>query len=455
MDGQILIAGCLEQLHAQWTRFVRSDRARLLVWRAAQEEAPFIDAFIARECEPDAAETPDLFVQLSTPFNGEAGHADALSRELSALRADEALLPQAALPAAVARAEACSLGAHAQAAARRSVALGPAGGAVAQDDIAALLRALSALRGALIDDACPALLAVWLTPGAVSSWRAYLLWLQRVLHCTPKNLRFLVVDSAADLHYAPLAESTPAHVVVQACELPVFAAIEQLAIDADRGSPDGAFRRLQAQLARRLGTGDLAGAQSTGAAAVALAEQHGWPQLAAFVQLTLAAAYHAADRRHEAIVAYAEAERTGARSEAQERAAGASSETAAYGSRIRLHGNLGQAAVWLSSRAYQGAADAYERSARLAHALGDASTELTAYRLASVCEGALANADAAWEHGMQGVRVGLAMDAETRRYVSLSELAQHMRALTERHHAYSAHRGPLERQLAALLRPHP
>ena len=422
------IVVCLAELRAQWTRFVGQAGTRLLVWRAADEEEPFIDAFVAQECEPTAAETPDLFLQLSSPFTGELEHADKLADELAALFA------QAPGP----RPERGATPDHAL----RSRA-----------DIAALVRALSSLRAALAEGACGAVLAVWLTPDAVSSWQSYLLWLQRLLQQAPGTVRFLVVERTSAPRYALLAESAPERVIVQPSGLAVFAAIEQLTIDADRGSHDGKFRRLQAQLAARLGADDLAGARSTGAAALAVALEQGWPQLAAVVQMTLAGAYSAADKPHEAILAYAEAERMGALSEERERNAHTLAGLPAYGAKIRLHACLGQAAVWLASRAYQGAAIAYEQSARVAHGLGDACAELDAYRMASKCHAALCDAEAAWQRGMQGLRVSLTMDSETRQSSSLADLAAHLRSLTRRYRVYSAHRGPLEAQLATLLQP--
>ena len=41
--------------------FVQCKDARLLIWRAADEEQAMIGAFFAKECEAESAETPDIF----------------------------------------------------------------------------------------------------------------------------------------------------------------------------------------------------------------------------------------------------------------------------------------------------------------------------------------------------------------------------------------------------------
>jgi len=420
------ITARLAQLHEQWRFFTQSKDARVLIWQAADEERALIDAFVAKECEADSADTPDIFLQLSTPFHIDSEHGHALTTELRSVYDEASQLPVA----------------------EQSVLWRRPTSRQSTGDVEAFVHALASLRSHLVATDGPSTLAVWLMPSEVRSWEGYLLWLHRLAHKVPPNIRVLVVDQKEAPQYAALAKVDPVRVLEKACELSVLAAIEELAAAADRDTAGGAFRALQTECAARLATGNLDAAVRAGTSGSELAKAQGWPHLAAVTSMMLAAAYSAQKKPNEALAAYAAAERLGAEREAQE---SASTQEPAYGTRIRLQARLGQGAVLLSCSAYKYAAVAYEQSAVLAHQLADAPTELDACRLASFCHSELGDAKAAWDLGSRGFQLGVGMDEETRRSSTLPYLAEHLLRLTERHGAYSAHRRPLEKHLANLL----
>ena len=420
------ITARLAQLHEQWRFFTQREDARLLIWQAADEEKALIDAFIAKESEAESAEAPDIFLELSAPFCSELGHGYALTAELRALY-EEASPLEVAEQSVLWR---CPVS-------RQSA-----------NDVEVFVSVLASLRSHLVATDGPSTLAVWLMPNEVRSWEGYLIWLHRLAHKMPPNIRVLVVEQKVAPQYAALAKADPVRVLERACDLSVLAAIEELAATAGSDTPGASLRRLQTECAARLATGDVDAAVRAGTNASELAKAQGWPHLAAVTSMMLAAAYSAQKRPNEALAAYAEAERLGAEREAQE---SASTDEPAYGTRIRLQARLGQGAVLLSCGAHKYAAVAYEQSAVLARQLADVPTELDAYRLASLSHSQLGDASAAWELGSRGFQLGIGMDEQTRRSSTLPYLAEHLLRLTERHGAYSAHRRPLEAHLAKLL----
>jgi hypothetical protein len=431
------IADRFALLYAQWRAFTMRADARLLIWRAADEERPMIDAFVAMEGEAESAQTPDIFVQLSAPFRDQPGHGYRVATELCALYEQAAQLTE--LPAR-------ALEALRAPAAEASTAWRCPSTRQSLDDVHALLNVLSSLRKHVVGAVEPCTLAVWLSPDEVGSWDGYLRWLQRLVQQTPTHVRFLVVDDHAAPQHAPLAKLDRLRVLETPCDLTVLAAVEELAAAQD-DTPGGALRKLQTECAARLAADDLEAAARAGSCASKLAQAQGWPHLAAVTSMMLGSAY-GARQPHAALAAYAEAERLGAEREAQE---SASPREPAYGARIRLQAQLGMGAVLLACRAYAHAATAYQKSAALAQQLRDAATELDAHRLGSFCHAALGHAEAAWELGSRGLQIGVAMDAQTRGSSTLPYLAEQLLRLTQRHDAYDAHRKPLERRLAELL----
>lgn len=426
----------LQELLEQWLAATSLPAVRLLCWIASDDEAHAIDAFVSQECAPDTANLPDLFVQLTTPFLAQPGHGYRLSTELLA-QYDEA------------RAE------PVQTSAEPVQGAWQCGASTDCSDAQTFVRLLESFAAHHLPPGSSGRLAVWLAPSEVSRPDAYMLWLQRVVRLAPAQLCFLAVDALDAPHYAPLAEVESERVVRRACQLSLAAASGEALQAASTAGPDARFRAAQAACSESLAAGDAAAADTHARAALALATQQGWPQLAAVVQMMLAASYTAASKPHDALRAYAEAERLGSERERQENDATA---TAADGDGVerlacmlRLHARLGQGGILLGQRSFNIGAVVYEEAASLARKCADARLELDALRLASLCRAELGEARSAWQLGMQGMQLGIAMDDETRKSSSLPYLADQLVRFTRQHGAYAAHRKPLEAQLDKLL----
>jgi tetratricopeptide (TPR) repeat protein len=385
----------LDKLHDQWVSFADDPLARLLVWRARDDEQAMVEAFVAQECDAERAHTPDLFLQLSTPWTDEHGHGVRLAQELVA-QAVEAELPW--------------------------------DWSGAGDDIVALLSALGSLRRLLGERT----LAVWLAPSAVHA-DSYLLWLQRLVHAAPLDVRFLLVGDA----FTPLARAEPQRVRELSCALDMPAAFEALTDRAGGATPDHHFRRLQARLNAQLAAGELVAARETAERACTLAGEQGWPQLVAAIQLIMGAAFTARARHGEALAAYREADRQ-ASQHADPRA----------GKQLRLLALFGGGGVLFSARAYGPASDTYMQAAVLAAELKDARSELEGHRMAATCSAELGEREQAWTVGVRGLRAAAKLPPEERATSTLSDLGALLTGLFRGDARVNA----LRDQLASLTR---
>src|SRR6185503_15952996 len=158
------IAERVDRLHDQWTLFAKNRDARILRWVLELDEVAVLDAWMAKESHPDAAETPDLFLELDTPFALPTQHGVALREAVrTTYEADKAALQQAGI------APTWQCPPYRQ----------------GTNDIAAWLEALESLRtthGEGIE-----ILAVSLRPAYVSDPQAYALWLQRLSQAAPPH----------------------------------------------------------------------------------------------------------------------------------------------------------------------------------------------------------------------------------------------------------------------------
>jgi hypothetical protein len=407
----------LEQAHDTWTAFARDPDARLLIWTADDNEYALLDAFVAQECAAEAATTPDLFVHLQTPFEG-ARHGCALARELID-QYDE--LARAGVEGPLWR---------------------PPATRASDDDVETLITVLTSFRGHHVPT-CGPKLALWLDPRSISAHDAYTLWLQRAALRSDGALRWMIVAEDGSPECA-LAKVHPREVSVRACDFDLPGALVQLANDGS-AEPGARFRGLQAQLAQQLAAGDLRAARelATGASALALAQ--GWPLLAASTQMMFAASSTAA---HEALAAYAEADRLAALHEELP------SQPAALARRVRLQLRFGQGAVLLRERVFKLASDIYEQAAQLAEALAEPALAIDALRLASLCHDQVGQTRQAWTLGERALKLACGLDAAALAHSSTPSLAQQMLAFCERHPDYAHYRRPLESRVSRLLGSH-
>ncbi|MET0342730.1 MAG: hypothetical protein ABW252_17115 [Polyangiales bacterium] len=405
-----------DALRAQWTEFVERAPARLLVWRADADERELVVAFIDVECDAESAQTADLFLQLTSPFIDAETHGRTLATELLAQYAKAT--------------------ADAPDDARWTVEATRAG----EDDVGMLLRVLASFHAHHGDDAGQAKLGVWLDPGEVESWDAYLSWLRHVLVRAPDVARMIAVE-VDEASYQPLAAVEPARVATVACALQVQAMFEALAAAPGDATPADRYRLLTVQL------GDpgasLARARALGAEATEIGLTLGQPALAAVAQALLAAACSHHEQPDEALRCFASAEQYGAQQ--------AVVEGEDVGAKLRLMAMLGAAAVQLGARAHDAAARTYVEAAQLAREASDVCAEMDAHRLASFCLALAGAPTVAWEVGMRGLASGLAHGEAVRCAPAVLRLAAQLQQLTRAHRTLRDHARPLDTQLTRAL----
>jgi hypothetical protein len=436
MPDQDAIARRLDLLFDHWCEFAQNPDVRLLRWLAATDEVSMVEAFVARESEPDACETPDLFLRFDDAFDNPAAHGYRLRQSLIGAY-DEArpALGEGGLDTSF-------VAPHADR---------------ADDDIGALLCALAAYHAHQAGQV--ALLVAFLSPATVSDPPAYQLWLQRLILRAPAHVRFVMVDSSAREQAGELAAAQSELVMSVPCELNMGGACEELLRGAGSDSPGDRFRQLFAALGNAAKAGDLAAALPLSQSATRLGTAMGCPHLAAVVQTLLAGIYSGAGDYLQAIRCYSQvellADETYAHGErgapAPEGARELEGKVAmAYGLRLKRDARFGQGTCLIAERAWEHGSKVFLDGAGLSRRLQDARGELDALRLASLCfeqHGALQHA---WQCGMKGLEIGGGMDGETRRTSSLPYLGESMLRLS-RAVEFSAYREPVERQLERLL----
>jgi tetratricopeptide (TPR) repeat protein len=333
----------VDQLLGRWRAFTARGDVRLLIWELCEPDVALVDAFVARENEPDAARTADVIVELQAPF-GAGSHGVALAREL-----------------------------HAQ--------FAELGQPCAGGDVSSFLHGLRKLRDQCWPEGARAKLAVWLRPSRIEHAAAYRAWLEQLIERAPQELRFLIVGD--DVHLVG------PRVVRERCQLDVLSA---LAATVQKGE----LAHAQVRLAQCLQCDDAAGAERITREAIALAEQQGKRELAGLLALTLAGGFASEKRTHEALCAYASAERASA--------------ACADGLRTRMIALFGQASLLLGEREYRQAAQRYETAAACAQDLRQPNSELDGWRLAAWCHERSGNYATAWECALRALALSRQLD---------------------------------------------
>ena len=414
------IAERVDRLHDQWTLFAKNREARILRWVLEVDEVAVLDAWLAKESHPDAAETPDLFLMLDTPFASPAQHGVALREAMrTGYDADRAALEQAGVTP------------HWQCPPYRQ----------GMNDIAAFLEALESLRTAHGEGI--EIVAVSLRPGLVSDPQGYALWLQRLGQAAPPHFRFIVAEIRGTQAFAPLAQAEPKRVVTRTAELDMPAALEQISAEAGNlDTPGGQFRHIYVQMGSAAKKGDLATADALGAAALVIAEQQGWTHLAGVIHFFMGSLLLQASRNVDAYHRFVATDASGQKSEA----AGEPS-----GKKMRLQGRLAAGTALFQEKAYPQAARVYQETAPIATGAEDKRAEIDCWRLASYCYELAGDPRQAWAAGAQGLQAAATADEETRRTSTLPYLGEGMLRLTKEPNLGDA--DSIDKRMRALLGP--
>lgn len=427
----------LDLLHDQWTEFAQNPEPRLLRWLCKPDEVGMVDTFVAAESDPQACNTPDLFLRFDDPFLHEEAHGYVLRESfIKAYEEARPALEKEGLPADF-------VAPHAQS---------------GDDDVHALLRTLNAYH--VHQGGQVVLLACYLTPAGVRDLRAYQLWLQRLIHASPAHLRFALVDTLDAPRFAELATTEPTLTVSTPADLSMSKAAEQISSEAGGlDTPGGRFRQLFVMLGSAAKELDLVQALPLALAATNLAKDQGWFHLAGIIQIMLASIHAGTGDQLSALRCYTEAEQDGIRvyEHGESGAAPPSGATEVegdtakmYGLRLRRDARFGQGASLIATGAWGTAAKVYLDAAPIAHALGDARGEFDAFRLAATCFARDDKPHEAWHSGMKGFEVAGRMDEETRKSSTLPYLGQDMLRLTS-HADYAPYRPSIERSLEQML----
>ncbi len=405
----------LDLLQDQWTEFAVDPEARVLRWVVTADEVCIVEALWAKESDDRAAETPDLFLRLQTPFEDPEGHGLALRRDFleELAKAQEALGEESLGP--------------------RWSCPAPLLGA---SDVQTLVATLEAFRAAHSSD--ETLVGVWLDAERVGDAEKYVLWLQRLAQAAGAGCRFVILDDPQHSALEPLASTEPARVRTAIADLEVPAAMEEISQAAGLETPGGRYRHLLAQL----GVAAKSQGRATALAdrASALAGEQGWPALAAAAHLALGGVL-ATSRPQEALT----------RCGLAEALAGKAQEGGdPQGVAVRLHARLMSGSLLIATGAFDEAAIWYQETVPFAEAAKDALAVLDCWRLASYGHEQNGAHVEAWEAGLVGFRGGRGLEPESRKSSTLPYLAEALMRLT-RQRALKCHAAAMEEQIVATL----
>ena len=393
------IAERVDRLHDQWTLFAKSSDARLLRWVLDVDEVAVLDGWLEKESHPEAAETPDVFLMLETPFALPAQHGVALREAMrTSYEADKTALAEAGV-APIWQCPPYRPGTN---------------------DIAAFLETLESVRAAHGEGV--AIVAVSLRPTQVCDEEAYTLWLQRLSQAAPPHFRFIVVEMRGTNAFAPLAQAEPKRVMTQTADLDIPGALEQLSAEAGNlDTPGGQFRHIYVLMGNAAKKGDLVTADALGSTALVIAEQQGWAHLAGVIHFFMGSLFLQGGRNVDAYHRFVATDASGQKSEA----AGDAS-----GKKMRLQGRLAAGTALFQDKAYPQAARVYQETVPIAKEIDDKRAELDCWRLASYCYELAGDPRQAWAAGAQGLQAAETADEETRRTSTLPYLGESMLRLT-------------------------
>jgi tetratricopeptide (TPR) repeat protein len=286
------------------------------------------------------------------------------------------------------------------------------------------------------------ILAVWLRPQSVGDPKEYSMWLQRLLHASPPEIRFIIVDLRPAPAFGALAEVEPKRVRTQHADLDMPEALEQVSAAAgDLDTPGGQFRQLYVRMGGTAKRGDFPATEQLASQALTISDSQHWFQLSGAVHFFLGSVLLQLGRNVDAYHRFLLTDEAGAKSDAA-REEGAK--------RIRLNGRMAAGSALLAERAFAPAARVFQETVPLARELGDRRAELDGRRLASYCYEQAGQLDTAWNEGLEGLGVARAMDEEARATSTLRHLAESVLRLCEQP-SLRDYQATARRELDALL----
>ncbi|MGF7212417.1 hypothetical protein GGE65_007044 [Skermanella aerolata] len=405
-----------------WNAFAADPDLRLLCWSCDRDERRVIDIFVALESE-EAAQTPDAFIRLTSPFEHASSYAPALLEELATQYAQSREgLAEAGVPADWRVPEPVSD----EAAGRR------------------LLRAARSFHHCYRDRMDR--LVLMLVPDRIDDPAGWLDWLARLAVAdVPASVRIMVTDpSEAPMLAERLEQEAAERAVVVAPGLDMPAALDELARSEGEDGPAKQFRIAFVSLGTAAGKGNLKAAQRAAQTALGIARRERWIDQEVVVHMALGGARigakalgPAADSYREAILAARRAR------QARHPVAGKLELVAAMG----LGSALVAAATWPE------AARVYEAAAPIAAAAKDAVMGLEAWRMAAWCHEQAGNDREAWRCALKALDAGEALPEPMRATSTLPWVGDTLLRLLDRHYRDGDHAAVVRRRLETLLGP--
>ena len=390
-----LIIAKQKQLISHWNNFALDIENRTCILLLARNEYPIVEVLLAGENDARAAQIPDLFVRVISPFESAASYGPAARKELLEQYASSwATLPESARPSK----------------------FEPSPG-----DLHSTCAAFLAHHDKVFEH-----LVLVLTPSEIEDDDAFAEWLAQaaVQAGSIPRLRFLVLmpRGEGEAMAQSVVDRAQGRARVETPDLNMPAALEALSRQAGGlGSPGGRFRHLFVQLTNALGAGDLTQAERLAGSALAVTQAQGWPSLAVAVHFALGGGALAAGRPQDALPRY---------QAALDSARAAVKAGASEGGSLELRAQLAVASAQLRSGDYVGAAATYEHAAPLATAQSDLRMQLECWRMASFCHESAGSPQRAWEHAQRALAVGQSMDPETRTTSTLPYLGAALERLS-------------------------
>jgi hypothetical protein len=388
----------LDKLENLWHEFTEIPDARLCRWLANDAERRVIDVFVEVQ-NHESGTMPHLFIRFEEPFVDPARYGfvllESLRKQYEEIREgirEEGIDANWRCPDASAN----------------------------EPDAAAFGRALGSLQ-AHYQSTVEKVVAV-LAPDRVKSWKDFQGWLQRLVRSNlAAGLRVMVVDDLTGPAFEELQKAEDKLVKSIQADLDMPAAYLELARGTGPAGPGVAFRLGFLELTQAAGTGDVALIKAKAASALAIAQQQGWPQMQAVVQMTLGAALLGAKKGQEAVAAY--------------RAAGslmAAQPNDPAAPKLLLQGKLGEGATLFSDGKNLEAAKVYEEAAALADQQKDYLMCMESWRMASHCHEAAKQIEPSWRCGNRALDAAAKMEPELRGNSTLPFVGQALLRIASR-----------------------
>ena len=410
----------LDELAERWLAFTDAPEPPALRWLVAPNSLQMVDAFVAYQLD-DTGTLPDLFVRFDLAFDpGAEPYGRALTRALAdgVAAVDEAdrgapwTPPPAADDDAVAFAAACrSLAAH--------------------------YSAEDGTETPLFEH-----LAVVLSPESATDLDTLNEWAQRfaVASASDPRVRLLLIDRDDAPLFETVAED-PQLVATDPVDLDMNAAYAELATAGDPDDPGVQFRTHFVAMGGALGEREWAEAGRQGAAALAIAREHDWPDQQVTVHLALGSVALGENALEAALDRFRQARAAAETAEAAEHPASGA---------LVVQTRFAEAGALFRLARYPEAGVLYQDTAPLAAARDDATLTLEAWRMASLCFELANRGDYAWAAGLRAMQTAEPMERDARRASTLPYVGQSLLRLAEK--PDYRHLGPdVHRRMEALV----